>query len=124
MVEALKRFGRDRGLEAAHLTAIGAFSEITLGFFDRDRRAYHEIRVAEQVEVLALTGNFTVTDGVPGLHAHVVVGKRDGTAHGGHLLRGRVFPTLEVVIVEVPGALVRRLDGPTGLPLIGAHSGG
>jgi predicted DNA-binding protein with PD1-like motif len=36
----------------------------------------------------------------PKLHAHVVVGKSDGTAHGGHLLDAQVRPTLEVVLVE------------------------
>lgn len=52
------------------------------------------------------------------VHAHVVVGKRDGTAHGGHLIEGWVRPTLEVVIVETPPHLRRRHDPASGLALI------
>jgi predicted DNA-binding protein with PD1-like motif len=115
---ALLAFARDNDVRSAHFTAIGAFSSIVLGFFDPGRRAYDEIRIDEQVEVLALTGNVTEQQGKAGLHAHVVVGKRDGSAHGGHLLRATVFPTLEVAMTEVPGSLPRRTDPETGLPLI------
>jgi len=57
-------------------------------------------------------------DGTPGVHAHVVVGKADGTAHGGHLLRATVRPTLEVMLSETPTHLQRRLDATAGIPLI------
>jgi len=100
------------------LLAIGAFSEILLGFFDRERKAYDEIPIREQVEVLALTGNFTEQDTSPRLHAHAVVGKRDGSAYGGHLLRATVFPTLEVVATEVAAELRRAVDPETGVALI------
>lgn len=56
--------------------------------------------------------------GRPQLHAHVVVGKSDGSAHGGHLLSARVRPTLEVVLVESPAYLRRETDEETGLALI------
>jgi uncharacterized protein len=52
------------------------------------------------------------------VHAHVVVGRADGTAHGGHLLEAHVWPTLEVVLTEAPAHLRRELDEETGLPLI------
>jgi len=55
---------------------------------------------------------------VPKLHAHVVLGKSDATAHGGHLLEGVVRPTLEVVLTELPRQLHRRLDRESGLALI------
>ncbi|HEX4156272.1 MAG TPA: PPC domain-containing DNA-binding protein [Acidobacteriaceae bacterium] len=45
------------------------------------------MELKEQVELLSLSGDEAVKDGEPQVHAHVVVGRRDGTAHGGHLLR-------------------------------------
>ncbi len=54
----------------------------------------------------------------PQLHAHVVVGKADGSAHGGHLLAAHVRPTLEVVLVESPKQLWRTPDAESGLALI------
>src|SRR5438132_881439 len=93
-------FAKENKLSASYFTAIGAFSECTLGFFERDRKDYKRISIKEQVEVVSLTGNIVVTEnGERILHAHVVVGKDDGTAHAGHLLEGHVWPTLEVILI-------------------------
>jgi uncharacterized protein len=118
VVQALKRFAEEQRLHASHFTAIGAFSKAVLGFFDRARKEYNKIPIPEQVEVLALTGDIALQEGKPQIHAHVVVGKSDGTAHGGHLLEGYVFPTLELILVESPRYLQRRPDRETGLALI------
>ena len=118
VIATLRTFARTEGLEASHVTAIGAFSEVTLGYFDRERRAYARIPIREQVEVLTLAGDIAIGDDGPSVHAHVVVGKRDGTAHGGHLMEARVWPTLEVVLADAPERLRRRMDPRVGLPLI------
>ena len=118
VIATLRTFARDQGLEASHFTAIGAFSDLTLGYFDRDRRDYVRIPIREQVEVLTLAGDIAIADEGPSVHAHVVVGKRDGTAHGGHLIEARVWPTLELVLADAPQRLRRRLDPVVGLALI------
>lgn len=116
--QPLLAFAARNALSAAAITAIGAFSEVTLGYFDRNSKTYKPIPVREQVEVLAFTGNIAEQNGEPKLHAHVVVGKSDGTAHGGHFLAGKVWPTLEMIISETPQHLQRRHDDETGLALI------
>ena len=68
--------------------------------------------------MLSLTGDIAFEGDLPKIHAHIVVGKSDGTAHGGHLMEARVFPTLELILVESPKYLQRRLDKETGLALI------
>ncbi|HVS01662.1 MAG TPA: PPC domain-containing DNA-binding protein [Thermoanaerobaculia bacterium] len=119
VIAELTAFARHHSLTASRFTGIGAFSDVTLGFFDLDDKDYLEIPVEEQVEVLSLVGNIARgPDGQPRAHAHAVVGTRDGTARGGHLLAGRVRPTLEVILTESPGRLQRELDAATGLPLI------
>jgi len=105
-------------LSGSHLTAIGALSDVTLGYFDRARKDYKRIPLAEQVEVLALVGDIALDQGEPKVHAHIVVGKGDGAAHGGHLLEAHVWPTLEVILVESPEHLRRETDEETGLALI------
>jgi uncharacterized protein len=111
-------FAKQQQLAGAHFTAIGAFSDATLGFFDRQQMEYKKIPVGEQVEVLSLVGNIALDDGAPKVHAHVVLGKADGMAYGGHLLEAHVWPTLEVIVVESPKHLRRTTDRETGLPLI------
>ncbi|HEY5390549.1 MAG TPA: DUF296 domain-containing protein [Hanamia sp.] len=52
------------------------------------------------------------------MHAHVVLGRKDGTAHGGHLMKGIAHPTLEIILNESPEYLKREMDRDSGIPLI------
>ena len=117
-VSLLTRFAEENRIHAARFTAIGAFQEAIVGYFDWQKKDYEKIPVREQVEVLALVGDIALDKGKPKLHAHVVLGKRDGSAHGGHLLNARVRPTLEVILTESPAHLVREHDPQSGLALI------
>lgn len=118
VVSTLTGFVREQGVGAASFTAIGAFSEATLGYFDWEAKEFQEIPVPEQVEVLTLAGDVALEEDEPRVHAHVVVGLRDGSARGGHLLEARVRPTLELVLVQSPVHLRKRHDPETGLALI------
>src|SRR5262245_33240527 len=117
-VSSITDFARDERLAAAHFTAIGAFSRVTLGFFDLRAKDYRRVAVGEQVEVVSMTGHVALNDGAPKVHAHVVVAKADGSAYGGHLMEARVDPTLELVVTESPAYLRRATDARTGLPLL------
>ena len=119
VVESLTELATREKLSAAQITAIGAFSDATLAFFDWEKKDYLDIPVGEQVEVAALIGDIaTDEDGAPALHIHVVLGKRDGAAVAGHLKRAHVRPTLEILIMETPAHLRRVRDRATGLALI------
>jgi predicted DNA-binding protein with PD1-like motif len=123
VMAGLRSFANDAHLGGAHFTAIGAFSAATLGYFDRNRRAYKKIPVREQVEVLSLIGDVALKDGKPEVHAHVVVGTSEGAARGGHILEATVWPTLEVIVTESPRHLRKVHDDETGLALIDPQAG-
>jgi predicted DNA-binding protein with PD1-like motif len=118
VMAGLQRFAAEHELAASQITAIGAFSDVMLGYFDRNRKDYTRIPVAEQVEVLSLMGDITLDGKDPKVHAHVVLGRSDGSTCGGHLLEAHVWPTLEVIVTESPRHLGRRIDQETGLALI------
>jgi predicted DNA-binding protein with PD1-like motif len=119
VASGLLAFAREHRLAASHFTAIGACSDVTLGYFDWQKKDYQKIPVREQVEVLSLVGDITLGDkGEPKVHAHVVLGRSDGTTRGGHLLEAHVRPTLEVIVVESAAHLRRRHDTESGLALI------
>jgi predicted DNA-binding protein with PD1-like motif len=117
-VEALTGFAKEEKLSGAHFTGIGAFSSVTLGFFDQFIKDYTKIPIGEQVEVVSMVGNIVLHKDHPKVHAHVVVARRDGVALGGHLLEARVSPTLEVVVEDSTRRLRRTFDETTGLALI------
>ena len=118
VVSTLERFATEHGLNASRFSAIGAFWDAELGYFDLERKDYDRIFVGEQVEVLSLFGDLALDGAKPKLHAHAVLGRRDGSTVGGHLLEATVRPTLEVLLVESPGYLRRVRDPQTGLALI------
>jgi predicted DNA-binding protein with PD1-like motif len=119
VVSGLTEWAVGHDLPGSSFTAVGAFSETTLGYYDLDEQEYAEIPVDSQVEVLTLAGDITL-DGQGGwkVHGHVVCGRRDGSTVGGHLLRAVVRPTLEVVVTAGAAHLRRRHDAATGLALI------
>src|ERR1700757_645764 len=63
-VSALTQFARSEDLEAAQITAVGAFEHATVGWFDRAVRDYRRIHVGQQCELLSLLGD--VADGQDG----------------------------------------------------------
>jgi hypothetical protein len=118
VVSTLTQFAKENHIGGAHFTAIGAFSDAGLGYFDLQKKDYLKNQVNEQVEVVSLIGDIALDKGEPKVHAHVVVGKRNGSAMGGHLLEAHVRPTLEVMLQESGEQLKRKFDPESGLALI------
>ncbi len=115
----ITRFAAQEGLAAASLTALGAFSKATVGWFDLAAKSYRKIPVEQQCEVLSAIGDIAQgDDGKPSLHLHAVLGMSDGSTRGGHLLQGVVRPTLEVTLVETPAHLRRKQRPELGIALI------
>ncbi len=114
----MKQFAEQHGLGAAQITGIGAFKQVTLGYFNWEAKEYQKIPIHEQVEVLSLIGDVAQENDKPRVHLHIVVGRSDGTTRGGHLLEGHVRPTLEVILTESPAHLRKAHDAESGLALI------
>lgn len=118
VLQVLNQFFIAEGLAAAKVYGIGGFRRTTLGYYDVELKRYLPIEVDEQVEVLSFTGNVSAYQDKPRLHAHCIVGHRDGRTTGGHLMAAIVRPTLELIIEEIAAGL-RRTDRPEiGIPLL------
>lgn len=117
-VQALTEFARARDIRTAQVTAVGAFSEAVVGWFDPEARDYRRIPVAEQCEVLSLVGDIAEGDDGPVPHLHAVLGMSDGRTRGGHLLSGQVWPTLEVIVRSAEPPLPKVYHPELGLALV------
>jgi uncharacterized protein len=121
---SLAAFAAEQRIGGAALTAIGAFEQATVGWFDLAAKTYRKIPILEQCEVLSAIGDVAEgDDGKPSLHVHAVVGLSDGSTRGGHLLAGIVRPTLEVTLVETPIHLRRTKRPELGIALIDLSAG-
>jgi predicted DNA-binding protein with PD1-like motif len=119
LAAGLKKFAKEQSLTGSSFKAIGALNSVKLGWLNWETKKYETaVGLEEQVELLSLIGDIALKDGDPQVHAHVVIGRRDGTAHGGHLLEGTVRPTCEVVLTESPEHLRKEMDEESGIALI------
>jgi uncharacterized protein len=114
----LTQFAKDHHIRSAHFTAIGAFHDVRLGFYDPDKKMYRVIPIDTQVEVDALVGDIALLNGKPAVHMHCVVSMPDGHALGGHFLSAHVGPLLEVFVTTDAGQLNKKFDPSTGLNLM------
>ena len=121
LAEGLLQFAKEQKLSSASFKAVGALSSVRLGWFSWESKRYEpSVTLDEQVELLSLIGDIAIKDGQPAVHAHAVIGRRDGTAHGGHLLKAYIRPRCEVVLTESPVQLQKFIDPESGLALIRA----
>jgi predicted DNA-binding protein with PD1-like motif len=119
LAQGLREFASEQKLASASFKAIGALSSVKLGWLNWNTKQYEpSVSLNEQVELLSLIGDVALKDDQPQVHAHAVVGKRDGTAHGGHLLQAHIRPTCEVVLTESPAHLTKVFDPAAGIALI------
>ena len=119
LAQGLSKFADEQELSAASFKAVGALSSVRLGWFSWESKKYEpSVTLDEQVELLSLIGDVALKDGKPVVHAHAVIGKKDGTAHGGHLLEAHIRPTCEVALTESPAHLQKFVDFDSGLVLI------
>ncbi|HZU31109.1 MAG TPA: DUF296 domain-containing protein [Candidatus Angelobacter sp.] len=115
----LQHFAEEQKLSAASFKAIGGLSSVQLAWFSWETKKYElAVTLEEQLELLSLIGDVALQDGKPKVHAHAIVGKSDGSAHGGHLLKAYIRPTCEVVLTESPAHLQKKIDPESGLALI------
>jgi uncharacterized protein len=119
LMAALKQFAKEKQLQGSSFKAIGALSQVELGWFNWETKKYQTaVKLDEQVELLSVIGDIAMKDGEPQVHAHMVVGRADGSAHGGHLLKAMVRPTCELILTENPEHLQKRFDPESGRALI------
>jgi uncharacterized protein len=117
--QSLLEIARKEKIEDASFVALGAFAKATVAYFDWQEKKYQDIPVDEQVEVISLIGDIAPDEkGKPSLHAHTVLGRRDGSTRGGHLQEAHVRPTLEITITETPAHLTRRKHPDLGVALL------
>jgi uncharacterized protein len=117
--KSITDFANKQKITGASVSAIGAFSQAKVGWFDLAAKKYRPIDVNEQCEVLSLMGDVAQgDDGQASLHLHAVLGLQDGSLRGGHFLSGSVQPTLEVTIMETVVHPRRQKRSDLGIALI------
>lgn len=111
ILESLTEAITENSIQTGFFTAIGAIKTATLGYYLLDQKKYKTITLEGNFEIVCCSGNITLKDGAPMIHAHLVVADKKGHAFGGHLLAGnKVTVTCEIFLVEAETPLIRAFD--------------
>lgn len=117
IVGQITDLAKDMGIGAAFISAIGALTRADIGYYDQAAREYHVIPVDEPVELAAFSGNISLLEGRPFVHAHAVLSNGQGRSWAGHLVRGTIFAA-ELYLQELSCLPLKRApDSATGLRL-------
>src|SRR5579884_236551 len=80
LADGLLQFAKEKKLSAASFKAVGAFSSVRLAWFNWEAKRYEPaVTLDEQVELLSLIGDVALKDGEPAVHAHAIIGRKDGS---------------------------------------------
>lgn len=116
MLQGLNDAAAKLGIEAGTVQAIGAVSELAVGFFDQTRKEYRTNAFPSAFEIGTGVGNVSLKEGSPFVHLHVVATGPDGACVGGHLMEGTVAYMIEAYFRQLGGeAPVREQDDDIGL---------
>jgi predicted DNA-binding protein with PD1-like motif len=96
------------------VSGIGMLKQAELSFFVKQGR-YATVFFPEPLELVSLTGNVIHQDGEYHFHMHAVLARESKEAMAGHLSRGMVNVTNEIVILKTEIRARRDIDSATGL---------
>ncbi len=113
----LKKIALAENVRLAHISALGAVGDFTVGVFRTAEKQYHANRFTGDWEIVSLTGSITQMNGEYYAHLHMSAGGTDGAVVGGHLNSATVSATCEMFITVLDGTVERRFDGDVGLNL-------
>jgi uncharacterized protein len=118
LVSEIERFCAEQDIHSAWVSVVGAVSHAAFGYYEQDEQRYLELSSDHHHEITSFTGNVSMRDGKPFLHAHAGFARRDGETVGGHVLPGCTVYVGEVTIREMSDVELQRVpDEVTGLAL-------
>lgn len=119
VMAGLASFLKEKNIQAAHLTGLGAASRVTLAYYNLTTKSYEKQTITEDVEILSLTGNVGVKEGGElVVHIHGTFGRKDLSVFGGHLFELEISGAGEIHLTTFSGTINRAYDEQTGLTLM------
>lgn len=116
LIAALEGFCADHSIQTAIFSIIGSVTSATLGSYDQNQQVYVTFNKVEPLEIVHCTGNVSLKNGKPAVHAHAVFADINGQTLGGHIFSETIVYAGEIYVQELLGQpLSREYDEDTGL---------
>ena len=118
ILEQVRQIALSEQIKLAHIQALGAVSDFTVGVFDVEKKAYRANSFSGSFEIVSLTGTIDTMNDEFYCHLHMSAGNESGAVFGGHLNRAVISATCELVVTCLPGETDRVFSDEVGLNLI------
>ena len=118
VVTTLSSFVAEQKIMGGFVFGLGAFKDLTLGYFDSHKKEYIKRFFPEDLEFGNLTGSISFLEGKPFVHAHVTAAGTDFKAVTGHLFSATISATGEFFVIPSESKIERKPDSDTGLNLL------
>ncbi|MHC4271283.1 MAG: PPC domain-containing DNA-binding protein [Planctomycetota bacterium] len=99
---------------AVVISGLGQLKKFELGYF-KEKGNYVPQLFKEPHELLSLTGNISKQNDEYNFHLHAVLGNVNKQVVGGHLFKGVVEVTNEIVLLKTDIIIKRKVEEKTGL---------
>ncbi len=116
LLRELEGFVRAKGINLAWLSGLGAVSRATIRHYDQPKKDWIDLVLERHLEVASFSGNVSLMNGEPIVHAHLVLADDEGRCYGGHLAQNTLVFNMEILLTTLSGPPVtRKMDDQTGL---------
>ena len=117
IIESIKAVAKKEKILSASIKGLGAAKIAELAHYDTKEKKYNTKKFEGMLEIISLNGNIATMNNEPAVHIHMAISKHDFSTISGHLMKGIVYPTCEIVLNLHGIKITREFDEKTGLNL-------
>ena len=88
IASSIASFCAAHNVTSGYFQAIGAVTEVELGYYHLEKKEYTFKQFEQEFEVVSLTGNVSLVEGKPFVHMHGVFSDEHFQCTGGHVKNG------------------------------------
>ena len=115
---SLIQFCKENNISSGSFVGIGATAKAELAVYDLEKKQYNIKTYNQPLEITNITGNITLMDNEPVVHAHITLSDEQMNVVGGHMKSAVVSLTCEIYLTKLDAQINRKKDEETGLNLL------
>lgn len=115
LLEKIERIAILEDVKLGSISGLGTFRYMNVGVYNLEKQQFEGNEFEGTFEIVSLTGTINTMDGHYYSHLHTAAADGEGHVFGGHLSKGIIGATCELVITVIDGRVDRKRDPKTGL---------
>lgn len=115
LISSIKAIAEKENITSAMIQGLGAVNDITLETYRVAEQQYFENHMTGNFEITSISGTIDSYEGGYYSHFHITVADEDGHAWGGHLKKGIISVTAELILTVLPDEIERKHDDTVNL---------